>query len=482
MEPLLIVELVLAGITILAAALIGFRTQGGIGAFMLGVGALLASALCLAGTWLGLKLWENVGGWIGLAAGILLAGVLAYRASNKFVKGKSGWFAAALWLGYCTLCIFGYLAGGWLGLITITLFSIAAFWYVLRRVSAYILPLRDPNQLPQAFRSLITFIMGTNYPYYFIRDGKPEVRVEGDAFRQFFAGPGLVYIDPDHAAYLHSGLFVEDVLEPGLTFTGRFIRRPKALDLRTQVRAFYVDALTKDGIPIRVLVFIPFRVHTGGQKVELGKPFPFRRRAVFDIVPGELVGRERRKEEGGQRYEWDGLLVPMLTTPIVQEIISEYDVDELCAPLEPDRDPRDEIITEMKKRVSKVLQPRGLEIVGGGMGDLSPLDPEVIKRRLDNWKTERERQILILMSEGKAERVRQVEMARAAAEAEIVYRFSQIVQDSAMDDDVSQMAIALRFIDCIGEMVSGQGSQWQLPEGIHQTLENLRGELEEQQR
>jgi regulator of protease activity HflC (stomatin/prohibitin superfamily) len=258
-----------------------------------------------------------------------------------------------------------------------------------------------------------------------------------------------------------------------------FDLEPKALDLRSQLRAFDVDALTRDGIPIRVLVFMPFRVQTGGQEVKFGRPFPFRHQAVFDIVSGELVERKRQKDVGGEKHEWDGSLVPTIMTPIVRDIISRYNVDELCAPFDPDRDPRVEIADEIRRQARRTLRQRGLELVGGGISNLNIRDETLKQRRLDNWKTEWERKILVLMSEGKAERARQIERARAEAEAEIVLRFAQVIQENMLDGDLSQAALALRFIDCLGEMVSQSETQWPLPESVEETLKCLRGEIEE---
>jgi regulator of protease activity HflC (stomatin/prohibitin superfamily) len=392
-----------------------------------------------------------------------------------------------LWLGYCSLGIFGYLAGGWLGLLTITLPSLVIFWAGLYREARYILPLRDNgsgqrngDEHRQAFRALFTFTLGTNYPYYFVQDGEVETRVKGNPYGQFFAGPGIIITPPDHAAYVTDGIHVRGVFRPGLTFTGRFDQEPKVLDLRSQLRAFQVEALTRDGISVRVLVFMPFRVHTAGREARLRGAFPFRPGAVYDIVAGELVERHRRKEGGGSKHEWDKSLVPTLVTPIVRDIIGKYSVDELCDI--PERDPRQEIVGEMLKRVRPLLLERGIELVGGGISNLLPQDDDLMQRRLANWRTRWEQRIMRMMSEGKAERTQQIELARAEAECEIVLRLAQAVEAGGANQRGTEAAMALRFIDCLGEIVSESETQWPLPRNVIQTLDDLRGELEEGQR
>lgn len=525
MEPGVIIGLIVASMITLASMIVGWRVQGEVGAFLLGVGALLASALCIASTQLGLVLWGNKGGWIGLVIAILLTGCLAWIAGNRVIKGQSGRLAAGLWLGLCFFCICGYLAGGPVGLSTITLPALAVFWIGLFRISAYVLPLRDENRRPEfrlfphspsrrpqaslfpprgwgayvhavresqwsrAFRSLLTFAMGTNYPYYFVKGGEVECRVDGSPFSQFFAGPGLVYADCDQAGYLTDGSRVKGVLEPGLNVTGWSDLEPKPIDLRPQLRTFDVEALTKDGILIQVPISIVFRIHPGtrpseqGRKnakcePETGRSFPFRRRAVYQIAAAEPVQRSSRRDKNEVRCEWNSELVPMIATRIFQDVVSNYDVNDLCAPLDPDQCPYSNITESMSRKLGQALVVYGIELLDGWLGNLRPLDEAVTQRRLDNWMTEWERQILQLISDGKAEHARQTEKARAQAELRILLKFSQIVPAGSVTDPASQTALILRFIDCMGEVVSESDSQWPLPENTRATLRRLRGEIE----
>ncbi len=481
----LITELAIAVVLIGFVTVLGYRGEKGMGAGMLGLGALIASILCIGGTWLGYTWRGATGAWIGLLLGIVLAGILLIRLLGGFIEGQSGRFIAGLWFGFCALCIFGYLAGREVGLLTITLPAIILFWTGLYRLSAYLLPLRDKSERPIAFRSLLSFSMGTNYPYYFIdKDGKLDKRVDGDPYNQFFAGPGIVCTDCEHAAYVSEGTTNNRVFDPGLSFTGMYDLAPRIIDLLPQLRAFHVEALTKDGIPIKVLTFLPFRIDTGGEQVDLGKSFPFRRRAIYQVLAAELIERKQKKDESGEKHEWDGKLVPVIATRIVQDVISRYTVDELCAPFDPSLDPRIEIATEIRKRVKEALASLGLESMGGGISNLLPNDcadvknSVVVRRRLDSWRTEWQYKMLQTLGEGEAEAQRQIELARAEAETEIVLRLSRIVEEAARAGVGSQAALALRFIDSLGQMVSEANSQCPLPEGITDTLKQLRGGIE----
>ncbi len=412
-----------------------------------------------------------------MTIGILVSGALAWRAANKVARGHSGPFVSGLWIGYCALCIFGYLAGSWLGLLVITLPCLVLFWIGLYRIAAYILPLSDAKkQRPNAFRSLLTFTMGTNYPLYVATEGKLEERVPGNVYRQFFAGPGLIITRADQTAYRTDGVKVLGIAEPGVTFTKVFELPPQVVDLRPQLQSFTVQALTKDGIPVQVLIFIPFQIQRGGQEPELGKPYPFRRRAILEAMARRPVERGA-SDEDTYEHEWNVDLVPIVATRVVQDLISHYKVDELCAADDPSRDPRMEIVVQLRAAMKKEMVPFGIKVLGGGISNLIARDDSIVARRVENWRTEWVSEMLVQLSAGDVERKRQIEQARAEAEASVVLKLGQVVEKCLCDGPGTQAALALRFVDCLGEIVSETETQWPLPETLKATLNQLRGKL-----
>jgi hypothetical protein len=479
--------LVAVGMAVGMALVLGFFIQKWGGAAVLALLALVGAAITMACAWLGYSLLlSRTTGWIGLIIGLLVAGgILAFAFSKITEVARSSRFAAGLWFGYSALCIFGYLAGGVMGLFTITLPGVLLFWLGLYHLSSDLLPLRNKTnktERNQAFRSLITFTLGTNYPFYSVDEySQPIKRVNGNAFLKFFAGPGLVITDANHAVYVTDGVFVKGIFEPGLTFTGKYDLEPRIIDLRPQLRAFPVDALTKDGIPISVVTFIPTRIDPVNQAVELGRSFPFSKEAVSQAMSGEVVERKSDKKDqaSGQKYKWDGGpqdgLVPRLITPLVQDVIGHYTIDALCAPFEPDKDPRVEIAATIRTQAKEELRPYGLEMIGGGISNLLPKDKAVIKRRIDTWRTRWIGEILIQMGESQAYRKNQLELARAKSEAEMIKRFGQIVRSSVRSD--LHRTLMLGLIDSIRNVVGHRENEQSAPsKEIEETLKRLRGE------
>ena len=473
------IELAVAGATILLSVVIGYLSQKGMGAFLLGMGALLASALCIAGTWLGWLAGESTGGWIGLIAGILISAVLAWPVGNKLTKGSGGPFVMGLWLGYCVICIYGYLAGGWLGLLLITVPCMVLFWVGMYRISAYLLPLGEPKQQhPSAFRSLVTFTMGTNYPFYVAQEGKLDERVKGDVYNQLFAGPGVLITRADQTAFRESGIKVLGIADPGVTFTQVFELPPKVVDLRPQISAFPVEALTRDGIPIQVTPSVIFRIERGRREPSLGQPFPFRKDAVFEAMTRRPVERGSSKDDAYE-HQWNVDLAKMVGTRVVQDIVNQYRVDDLCA-ADSVKDPRLDMVAELSAAVGKELAPYGIEVLGSGIGNLEPKDDSIVARRIENWRTAWVNSMLVQLTAGDAERERHIQQARAEAEAAVVVKLAGAVEDCLSGGPATEAACALRFVDCLGEIVSETESQWPPPKALESTLNQLRGKLVEE--
>lgn len=476
MESIVTIELLTAVVvTIAAGAILGILTQRLMGLTIIATGLVLACGITVAGVAVGQRLAAERGAWIGLVAGILLGGLAGCAFLGKMIRGRSFRTLLMAWYGYGALCIYGHLAAGWLGLVTITLPAIVVLFAGLYRVASRALPLAEDGQRRQAFRSVLTFTLGTNYPYYVIDEGKPDKRVDGNAYGQFFAGPGIILTRCDQVAHRTDGIHLLPLAEPGLTFTGKFELPPRVVDLRTRLYFFPVDALTRDGIQVQAAVYVPFQIARGGRQPELGQAFPFRKGAILEAVLKEPVEPNAVAPQD-EAQAWTAGLVPAVATRALQDILGQYALDELCAPKNPAGIPRNQIADELHARVKEEIKPYGVEILGAAIDNLKPVDDRIAKRRIDTWRTEWVQQVWRELSEGDAQRLRQIQMARAEAEVEVVLKLGKVVEQSLAGGD-TETALALRFIDCLGEIVSESGSRWPVPPALEDTIQQLTGKI-----
>jgi len=500
MEEAIWIELgALSAATVALAVVWGFLGNGGprkgwMGALFMGIAASVACSLCL----LGLK-W---GGWAGLVIGVLLVAVLGGLFGASLGKRRGGYFMAFLWLGYCASCAVGYRwAEGWPGWLTITLPAVALFWYSLWRFSRALLPLRTKRQrlwLPRdlwrrvfgpqfseeekrarrhrylAFRALVTYSMGTNYPYYVTEDGKPDERVGGSPFRQFFAGPGIVITKPHQAAVITDGMRIKEIAPPGLAFTGLFDRVEQIVDLRTQLKAFDVEALTQDGIRVRTLTFVVFKIRS--PDLPPGKFWAdgTSAKAVLDAM------RARPVEDDEQR-EWDEL-VPMVATRILQDIISQYHFDKLCARdkpsnLSPGEVPREVIKAKFAGRLREAMEAKcpGIQIIGAGFTNLEPVNEDVMQRCIETWRTEWMCKMMDRMGEGAAEAIRHITRARALGQAEVIrILIREAERMDTADKDILADVLTLRLLEALEELARRPSVEQILPPEATETMKYLR--------
>lgn len=476
MDSLLLSWALSVGIALAGAVFLGHFLQRGCGIFLFTVATLASAGIC----YLGASLY----GWIGVLIAVLVLGVGAIFVGRKIGGSRAARLASLLWFGIASSALVGYWIGYAPGVLVVSSATTVFFWITLYVLSGYLLPLQDPSERSAAFRSLLTFSLGTNFPYYVMKDRELEERVGGKPYRSLFAGPGIVITGCDHIVVLTNGVNLRVAQAPGLVFTERFEVIQRVVDLRPQLRSFYVEAHTLDGIAVRVLTFVPFRVDWGGAKPELGEPFPLQREAIFRAVRSELV-----EQEQDHKRNWDDL-VEIHATRIMRDIICRYKFDDLClatgamvenrpedddiveryrddeqpADRRPRQDPRGEIRDELVKRLTEEMDEFGIEVIGGGISNLLPLDRAVIKRRIENWRTKWQNRMVLVEADREARKTRLREQARNAVERELLVAASDMLCESlARGQDMSDELLAAAVVASLERMAANPNVKQLLP-------------------
>lgn len=326
------------------------------------------------------------------------------------------------------------------------------------------------------FKILLDYISGGGYPYWIITDepreeDKIEQRGKGDALATVALGNGIILSDCDHAVAVSDGLKFKGVQGPGLIFTG-FAERPmRTLDLRPQLRAFTVQALTRDGIQVKVLAFTPFQIDRGEQQPRLGEPFPYRKSAAFKAVHAQMM--ELPESRDHPLHAWDEL-PKVIGTRILQDILSRYRFDELYDYGPGEEMPRVRIAREFRERLKAELEPLGIHLIGGGISNLLPVKEELLKERVRNWKAEWVRRILVKQAEGQRERLWRIEQARAEAQAHLILALGKRLAELDRPDAPARSAqIVEQFLKVLTEMTQQPMLRRYLPREIPEDLRRL---------
>lgn len=456
---------------------LGYFLSKMMGTLLVQVFAMLTALVCIYSAVLlgGLNEWLAA---LGLLVVMILIGTIGARFFSKAIlRGQGAKPVGILWLGFCATCLIGYWVAGRLGTFTITLPTLLIFWGFLYYLSRFILPLQN-DQRSQAFRSLITFTLGTNYSYYVIEDWRnqenceqqtPDPRVPGNAFNQFLAGPGIILNDANHVAVTTTG-FKLRVIPPGLSFTEKYEELYAVVDLRPQLRIHKgIKTETKDGITVSTLTFMPHRIGADGRQPALGKSYPYNEDDVLKAVFREGViehkwarDDEEQATEDISKTLWDELVL-IMGPPILKDIILDYKCNELHMPEGPrPRDPRVEIVKAFKSRMKEAMKPFGIEMVGGGISNIVPPD-EVVEQRIRNWEAKWKRQIEVELGEIKAEKIRQSASVWTEGQLQMMDTISRMLERD--DLEISEEALVFQLLDALTKEDPSEPS----PEPISET-------------
>ncbi len=402
--------------------------------------------------------------WI-LAIGIALVGIGWSWAFGKFVleNDKMG-PPLVLWFEYVVSCWLGYMVAGRIGFLMITLPSQVLLGAVLFLISHEILPVQSGHH-GNLFRSLISFNLGTPYPYYVISDWrtlktqgqkKPDPRVKGNPFAEQLSGPGIILNSCDHVAITSTGTGFK-VHPPGLSFTEQFQTLFTDVDLRPQLRNVVVEAETKDGIQVKVPVSMPHRIFADGQGIELGKPYPYKEEMILKAVfENTTMAHTWQRNNEGKIVEnihttpWYDL-VYMKGPAILKELISQYTCDELLphgATPETVAVPRAEIGNAFAARMKEAMAPYGIEILGGGAGNID-VPEHVTAQRIKNWEAGWEKKIEIAVGEAEARVAAQMQKVQQEVQTELLKDLVEILHQADAEGFKEDLMIQ-QLVEAIG--------------------------------
>ncbi len=493
---------------------------------------------------------------IALFATSLVTGLVADLFMKQVVpqffprsKGRRRWASYAVWVYFWFATVIGWRHGE-SGLVFITIPTLLITEVCLFFIAGYILPfppldlyrgardasapplvstfwweledffdlLRNPEnretlkqwleQHRQALRCLITFALGTNYPYHVVIDEKINERTTGDrtwlqwdeklierlggdAFGEVLAGPGIILTGPDQSVVLSTGLKFKGVKGPGIVFTQMSERPTQVIDLRVQLRGFPVKARTKDGIEIKVFTFTPFQIGTSRdnknpKSPKLGEGFPYHVPDVFRAISAQRVEHDTPSQVPRElkRLEWYDL-PQMIGERAIREIISRYEFDELYAPFElytqpGQQPPRSQIGSALKDVLESELPKFGLRRAGSGISNLEPVDSRVIKERVEAWKANWRRKIMLRQAAGQSQRLRLIEHARAQAQIDVIVDIGKRIEALRGDGaPVPMDRVVGYFIVTLERLVGKQATRRFLPGDVDEVLGLARDRFEE---
>jgi regulator of protease activity HflC (stomatin/prohibitin superfamily) len=292
-----------------------------------------------------------------------------------------------------------------------------------------------------------------------------EKRFDGNIIAKK-AGLGIILQRPEHAVVLHNGARVTRVVGGDIVFTKRLERVLELVDLRNHILIVpEVKAITKDGMGVKLTLFVPCRIDRIETPSSSERLYPFNPNNVFKAVCEENIA-----EDGKQ--SWYKLTMQKARRATC-DVISTYILDRLLVAEEPDQKPRGEIRERIKSHLTAEMVGSGIEIIGVGFANIEPDDSldgqsrgtgeeeglvNVATQRVNSWQVKWQRRANARRAEGEAEAIRILEQARAKALIELINAVEEGFREMASHDNGAQPGdiIALSFVSAIEQMLSQQ--------------------------
>ncbi len=340
-----------------------------------------------------------------------------------------------------------------------------------------ILPL--PPELSKDRRKILAYVAGffTRNPKstWAIIDGKVETRIAGNPFQG--TGPGLIVTEPDFAVAVKDSSSIRKVSGPGTLFAEANEQIHDVLDLLQQVRGTKVETLTRDGIRVHVPISSIFRIDAGQEEPTLGRPLPYKRNAALKILfSAEVNPSSKSPLEAHRLRPWEDLPLSIATYQVKQEV-AKHDFDDLYGTHEEQIDsvPRGNIGKAVRAKVKEVMEPKGIKIEGGGVGNtIRPVDEEVVKQRVDSWKTHWIQQIMANIGEANVSRQKQLEKVRQEVRTEMlrsILHQSQLLQASK---EGSAAILMLQLLETMEHIARDTNVESLLPESAMPSLRSMK--------
>jgi regulator of protease activity HflC (stomatin/prohibitin superfamily) len=318
----------------------------------------------------------------------------------------------------------------------------------------------------------------------YVHQGKLDTN-ESDAAAQTIGGPAWLTVGEGNAVLLERGAGFSRVVGTGYHLLCPHERVRSVIDLRTLYRKDFQKVLTKDGIPVKMEVDLTFRV-TEKDLPDDPPPAPplplsplnrLRRRLHLrvrhDLLETSRPHRFSRETVRRLTYEttvfspdqppdWTASFYNVRSGDITDQIANRR-LDEISSPEDAQIHPRAEVarkgLEDARDAAARVAP--GIEILDMTLGVIEPQDDfkHITTQMISNWKIEWERRAKILEAKAEAKRTQLLEEARAEAQANMIQALTEgyrIAIGDNQDPQVAKDVIALRFIDTLETLMTGQ--------------------------
>jgi hypothetical protein len=437
------------------------------------------------------------------------------RITTQFLLGDMRWAAIRFWFALGILILFTYL--GHYAFRSTTLDQVVQTWidrrqllelvpgFILKFIAlflrnfrflwvssaalilailigaGYLQAIYQTISLGETFRYLLGSMFGIGGAGLVIDDGVMKVDKGLPNLVRDIGGPGSVVVQPGNVVLFEHLDRPSKIRAEGVHHLSRFemVRRfPSDMEFEGREiptldeKTGFIEKVTtntKDSIPIIVeQIQYRYRLRLGrefGDFVDRDpeNPNPFSLQAVKNMAYNRTV---RIKDPGTGETEltpWH-MMVNGAVERAITDYIREHQFDDVVVPNFPDN-PRG-VITEriFSVGVRNSLRSYGAELLWWDIGHFKIADPIVADQLVDNWSTIWRGEAAFRLARGEAERIKNLELGRAEAQAEMLVK----TMEAFNNVEIAQLGpgtVRDILLAKLAQLLEGMADQGFLPPG-----------------
>ncbi|HZY45627.1 MAG TPA: hypothetical protein VFF70_12855 [Anaerolineae bacterium] len=366
---------------------------------------------------------------------------------------------------------------------TIITFSLA---YILMAwlLAPMLLPIDRSGEERGRLRDwFLRFLSGEKLAFIVVREGKVVAPAKKEKRKPTkdkpeeeegpWVGRGAILTDSTSVVVMKTETGISHVVGPGSAEEGKsesgviftYYREQvdSIIDLRPQIRSHEMEAMTRDGIPVKVRVtaFFTLKGTKAKRSIDMAQstahPFTWRQASVRQSFHNKRIANVEGKPEQMRQTQWSDRVLE-IAVPQLRQLIAQSTLDYLTAPLLAERHPRFEIKKQLIPIVQRELDSQddfkrgsGIQINNIAVSIMWP-PPQVVEQRIEAWKKEWHKKETEVMGRAEAQAMITKEQARANAQGELTARINDTLQNAKASGTSSSDLVALRFLEVMEKM------------------------------
>ena len=408
-------------------------------------------------------------------------------------RKHSGWRGFHAMLAVLGIGLIGWSFEKWFGVLLFSVPVYVSLLYMIYHLAQAVLPMNEPWNKKEGwlkFKVFLLYLLGIQYPFWVVEtpaSREIKIHVSGNPTVSFL-NPGTVWTRTHQVVGVSAGIEFDHVDGPGILFTDQHQRPVAVVDLRTQIRRKQINTVTKDGVPIKLVVQASFVVdyedwpkhgwkrddfikrEADGKRSALLKEsmtinrrigsFPYSTSRIKSLLSTVGVKTETSFEEGEILY-WDDWTLLQITNT-ARQVISQRTLDELWSPS--DEKVESSAYREIGQEIKEIAEPRlrrvGILLLEALVVnyDISGKSP-IRKQQIESWKKFWSQRISAIQTEAEKIYKEEIEKAHAAAKSELLDNIAgSVMKARAIDSKLPRHVLALYFIHAIEEYAKKQDS------------------------